>query len=93
MVQNCCGFHGLPNICENFIRGLGVLAVLSRDSGQHMQKSYPQIFIFGPICKNFVLQKFPAIRYCTYVSSCPIGSIAGEVPGEEGDSAPGNNDG
>ena len=39
----------MPNIRKNFICELGVLAVLSRDSGQHPRKFY--------------LRKFPAIRY------------------------------
>ena len=54
MGQNFRGFRGLPNIRENFIHELGVLAVLSRDSGQHPRTFYPQIFIFGAIHENFV---------------------------------------
>ena len=61
--QNFRGFRGLPNIRENFIRELGVLAVLSRDSGQHPRKFYLRIFILGAIRENFVPRKFPAIRY------------------------------
>ena len=41
---------------------IGVLVVLSRNCGQHLQ-----IFIFGAIRENFVLQKFPTIRYDTFV--------------------------
>ena len=63
MGQNFCGFRGSPNIRENFIRELGVLAVLSRDSGQHPRKFYLRIFIVRAIRENFVPQKFPAIRY------------------------------
>ena len=61
---NIRGFRGLPNIRENFIREVGVLAVLSRDSGQHPRKFYLRIFIFGAIRENFVPRIFPAIRYC-----------------------------
>ena len=72
MGQNFCGFRGLPNICEKFIRELGVLAVLSRDSGQHPRKFYLRIFIFGAIRENFVLRNFPlygswAVVQCSHI--------------------------
>ena len=63
MGQNFHRFLGLPNIRENYICELGILAVLSRDSGQHPRKFYPRIFIFGAIRENFVPRNFPAIQY------------------------------
>ena len=55
MGHNFHGFRGWPNIHENKIRELGVLAVLSRDCGQHPRKFYPQIVFFGAIHENFPL--------------------------------------
>ena len=79
MGPNFRGFRSLPSIRENFIRELGVLAVLSRDSGQHPRKFYPRIFIFGAIRENLVPRIFPAIWYYVHVCNTEVSKLSHQL--------------
>ena len=59
MGQNFRGFCGWPNIHKNFIHELGILTVLSHDSGQHLQKFYPRISFLEPSAKILSRKNFP----------------------------------
>ena len=51
VAKNFRRFCGLTNIRKNFIRELGIFAVLSRDSGQHLQNFICEFSFLEPSAK------------------------------------------
>ena len=71
----------MPNVRENFICELGILAVLSRDSGQHPRKFYLQISFLEPPAKILSHENFP-LYGTSNVTEVPGITLVVQIPFE-----------
>ena len=81
MGQNFRGFRGLTNIRKNFIRELGVLAVLLRDSGQICENFICEFSFLEPSAKILSHENF--LLYGTIQVTRQV-SLLGLITGEHG---------